>query len=219
MTLKYPAIIILAANILYAQYNPGKYNGSVDSRDFNELKGAVSLQVVLSDMKIDSIKISGYDFDIYHKVHGPLALSAKKSIPRKVLSGQSIKVDGVSGATVSSNSILLAIARALEKGYGGKLADGTFRGAAAGRKDTSHSGTIIVSVQILDGSITGITIDSIDQVTDHVRWEHYVKKAIRVIPDSVIRSQSLNVDAVSQATNTSNAILLAIARALENAFR
>jgi uncharacterized protein with FMN-binding domain len=213
----FPIIFFLITRVSLSQFTPGTYSGSSNSRDFNELKGTVKLKVYLSAARIDSIKVTEFDHDIYHKIYGPLALEAKNSLPEKVLARQSISVDGISGATISSNSILLGIARALEKGRRGVLKDGLYKGSTCGRKDAIHSGIINLRLEISSGKISGITIDSLDQVTDHKRWGYYVKKAIRDIPDAVMRRQSLEIDAVSQATNTSNAILLAIARALEKA--
>jgi len=206
---------MLVSNLLFAQYSPGKYNGSVDSRDFNDLSGKVSIQVFLSSSRIDSVELIEFDHDIYHKIHGPLAIEAKNFIPERVIDEQSINVDGITGATISSNSILLGVARAVK----GNFKDGTFSGSAIGRRDKHHSGIINIRVDILNNKISSIEIDSIDQVTDHKKWGYYIERAFREIPESVISRQSLDVDAISQATNTSNAILLAIARALENVLK
>jgi uncharacterized protein with FMN-binding domain len=213
----FPVIFLLITRVSLAQFTPGTYSGFSDSRDFNELRGTVNLKVYLSAARIDSIEVTGFDHDIYHKIYGPLALKAKNSLPKEVLDRQSISVDGISGATISSNSILLAIARALEKGRSAVLKDGLYTGSSRGRKDDAHSGIINLKLAVSDSKISSITFDSIDQVTDHKRWGYYVKKAIKDIPDAVLSRQSLEVDAVSQATNTSHAILLAVARALEKA--
>jgi uncharacterized protein with FMN-binding domain len=211
--------VIFLSTDLSAQYIAGSYEGSADGQDFNELSGIVSLKVFLSPSHIDSILVIEFDQDIYHKVYGPPAIDAKTSIPQIVIARQSIDVDAVSGATISSNALLLSIARALEKGTEVKLLDGIYRGSAQGRKDSSHSGIITVSVEITNNRIANIRIDTIDQVTDHKRWGYYVEKAIKVIPETVIKRQSVDIDAVSQATNTSNSILLAISKALENALK
>lgn len=210
---------ILFSNLLSAQYLTGKYQAEVKSRSFNDCKGDVTVEVHLEGSIVDSVKIIVFDHDIYHKIHGPLAIEAKKTIPGEVIAKQSITVDGITGATISSNSILLGIARAVEKGIKGNFKDGTFNGRALGRKDEHHSGIINISLVIMNSNISSIKIDSIDQITDHKRWGYYVERSIKEIPDSVISSQSLDVDAISGATNTSNAILLAVARALENALK
>ncbi len=212
-------IAVYLSMSISAQYNPGTYEGMVNGQDFNELSGIVSINVILSASHIDTITVTKFNQDIYHRVYGPPALDAKRSIPAIVLSRQSVDVDVVSGATLSSNSLLLSIARAIEKGVAGNFSDGKYSGSAQGRKDDGHSGIINVSLEISNNSITGIQIDTMDQITDHKRWGYYVKKAIKEIPDSVISRQSVEIDAVSQATNTSNALLLAIAKALEKAIK
>ena len=210
---------LLLSNLSVAQYIPGKYIGTVDSRDFNDLNGKVSIQIYLSNTRVDSLELVEFDHDIYHKIHGPAAIKSKNTIPGEVITKQSIAVDGITGATISSNSILLGIARAVEKGFDGKLNDGIYTGTARGRKDAHHSGIIGIRLIIRNNKISNIEVDSVDQTTNHKRWGYYVEKAIKDIPNSVISSQSLKVDAISQATNTSNAILLAVARALEKALQ
>ena len=94
-----------------------------------------------------------YDHDIYHKIHGPLAIEAKNVIHLRVIDEQSVGVDGITGATISSNSILLSIARAVEEGFDGQFTDGVYSGYAIGRKDAHYAGIITVGVVILNNKI------------------------------------------------------------------
>ena len=146
---------LLLSNLSVAQFIPGKYAGIVDSQDFNDLKGDVNIQVYLSGTRMDSLEIIEFDYDIYHKIHGPLAIEAKSSIPMRVIDEQSVDVDGITGATISSNSILLGIARAVEKGIKGNFKDGSFSGSAIGRRDKHHSGIINIRLHASKRSFVG----------------------------------------------------------------
>lgn len=72
-----------------------------------------------------------------------------------------------------------------------------------------YQGTIKVSVGIEDGKITKI------DVTDHSEDFEWYSKAKNPIIDSVIETQSSDVDVVSGATYTSEGIINAISNALE----
>ena len=105
---------LLLSNLSVAQYIPGKYIGTVDSRDFNDLNGKVSIQIYLSNTRVDSLELVEFDHDIYHKIHGPAAIKSKNTTPGEVITKQSISVDGITGATTSRKMFTKAIESALE---------------------------------------------------------------------------------------------------------
>lgn len=84
-------------------------------------------------------------------------------------------------------------------------ADGTYTGSAEGYQDT-----ITVEVVVTDGNIETITI--VEANDD----EPFITNAEGVI-DSIISSQSTDVDVVSGATYSSKGIIKAVANALKNA--
>jgi uncharacterized protein with FMN-binding domain len=87
----------------------------------------------------------------------------------------------------------------------GQYTDGTYTGSAFGfRGDTT------VSVTVENGYITDVTVLS---YTDDKK---YFDKAVDSVIADIIKSQDVNVDAVSGATFSSNGIMNAVADALSN---
>ena len=128
-----------------------------------------------------------------------------------ILEKQSPDVDTVSGATYSSRGIIDAVKNALtgetEDAFTiGKgdfdIADGTYTGSAQG-----YSGTVTVSVKVENRTITAIDIVSQSDT------ESYFERAKGVIR-TILAGQTVNVDAVSGATFSSNGIINAVKNAL-----
>ena len=87
------------------------------------------------------------------------------------------------------------------------MADGTYTGTGTGLR-----GQIQVSVAVKNGKITDITIDSYQDD------QQFFERAESTVIDEIISNQSVNVDAVSGATYSSNGITEAVADALGESF-
>lgn len=87
-----------------------------------------------------------------------------------------------------------------------KFTEGTFKGEAEGK-----NGPIVVEVTFSKDKIEKI------EVVEHHETEGLSDKSIREIPVSVVEYQSLGVDTVSGASLTNDALLTAIAQAVEEA--
>ena len=68
-----------------------------------------------------------------------------------------------------------------------------------------------MEVTVDDTSIVSVT------VTEHAETAGISDPAIERVPASIVEAQSVEVDTVSGATNTSNAIIAAVTAALEQA--
>lgn len=88
------------------EVNDGNYRGSYRGNKFVK----VVVEVKVKDHVIEEIKLVKHDNGLGGKA---------EVIPDKVIKAQSLKVDVVSGATVSSKTILKAIETALKKGIEG----------------------------------------------------------------------------------------------------
>ena len=150
----------------------------------------------------------------------------------KIIKGQTLDVDTVSGATYSSRGIISAVKNALtgekDSGTTGQSQSGS--GAAAGSstsvaavedpsayKDgtyygtgTGFGGTLKVKVEISGGKITSI------QIMENQDGSEYISKASALI-NTIIQNQSTNVDTVSGATYSSVGIIQAVRNALSQA--
>lgn len=88
-------------------YKPGTYTAEADGRN-----SVVKVEVTFSDSKIEDIKI------ISHSETAGLGDTAMEKIKELILSDQTLAVDTITGATVSSNAILLAVEDAVKQAGG-----------------------------------------------------------------------------------------------------
>lgn len=158
---------------------------------------------------------------------------ALEAMPADMLARNTVEVDGVSGATVTSKAILKAAGEALAQSgvvlqpvdapavaqnmtpgiyYGeefGKWKEGTIEGERFG------SPAIIaptrVAVEVDQTSILSVTVESCDDTPG------FIEPCIERIPAAIVAAQSVNVDVVTGATMTSQAIIAGVEKALVEA--
>ena len=182
---------------------PGTYTGTADGHN-----GKVKVEVIVTEAGISEVKVLSHDETEY------ISDPAIEKIPLAIVEKQSVEVDAIASATVTSKAIMAAVKDALsgsdaeggDEGSAEKtpltLTPGTFEGTAKG-----HNGDIKVTVTVGD---TGIT----DIKASHEETEYIGDVAIEKITASIIESQSLEIDAISNATVTSKAFLEAVGNAL-----
>jgi len=199
-----------------AMYKPGTYKASAIGKESKGHSGIVELEVEVSESKIESINILSYEQSMDHRKYGPLVKKAQLEIPSSIINKQTVNVDGIVKATISSDAIKLAVAKALLKATI-KYTPGTYKGFATGKKGKGYDGNVEVEVKVSESRIEDIKVITYQQSIDHKRYGPSVKKAKDIIPDEIIKKQSLDVDAIAKATISSIAIQLAVANALEKA--
>lgn len=187
--------------------------------------GDITVSVQIKDKQIVSI-------DIISSSDDEAFFTRAKAVIDKIIEGQTLDVDTVSGATFSSRGIINAVKNALtgekdinETGQaqsGGSAVTGSSTSVAAveepdGYKDgiyygtgTGFGGPLKVKVEISDGKITSI------QIVENSDGRSYISKASALI-SSIISKQSTNVDTVSGATYSSVGIIQAVRDALSHA--
>ena len=205
-------------------YKDGTYTAQAEGFD-----GPVKVTVTIKNGKITVITNTNTDTKEYFG-------KAWAKIRPAILKKQAVYgVDTVSGATFSSNGILEATQKALEKAAVKKTTsptptptaapapvkpdtgdssdtdnklykDGTYSGQARG-----YSGFVIITLTIKDGKITEVNNTNSDTMS-------YFRKAWRHLQPSILEKQSADgIDTVSGATFSSNGILEAARSALESA--
>lgn len=80
-------------------YKAGTYTASTDGKN-----GPIEVEVTFSDHKIESVKVVNFN-----ETEGVSDASVEK-IPADIVKNQSLKIDAISGATVTSDAILAAVA-------------------------------------------------------------------------------------------------------------
>lgn len=88
-----------------AIYQAGTYQGTSE----NGRNGAITVEVSVSDTKIESVKV------IEHQETAGITDTAITRIPEEIVSNQTLAVDTVAGATITSEALLEASKNALEK--------------------------------------------------------------------------------------------------------
>ena len=188
--------------------------------------GDITVSVLIKDKQIVSI-------DILSSSDDAAFFTRAKAVIDKIIEGQTLDVDTVSGATFSSRGIISAVKNALtgekdtsetgqaQSGQTGAAAgsstsvaqvedaaaykDGTYYGSGTG-----FGGPLKVMVEISGGKIASI------QIVENSDESDYISKAASLI-DSIIATQSTNVDTVSGATYSSVGIIQAVRDALSQA--
>ena len=187
--------------------------------------GDITVAVQIKDKQIVAI-------DILSSSDDAAFFKRAQAVIDKIIEGQTLDVDTVSGATYSSRGIISAVKNALtgekDSGTTGQSQSGS--GAAAGSstsvqavedpsayKDgtyygtgTGFGGTLKVKVEISGGKITSI------QIMENQDGSEYISKASALI-NTIIQNQSTNVDTVSGATYSSVGIIQAVRNALSQA--
>jgi len=172
--------------------------------------GDVTVEVTVNGNKIASVEV------IDHQETKGIATPAIENLPEMIVDAQSTDIDGVAGATLTSNAILEAVDDALsqtdaeieaqEVVYEKVLTPGTYTGTGHG-----HHSDITVEVTFSSDTIDEITVT---ECGDNM---HIADAAIERIPTAIIENQSIAVDTVTGATFTSRAILTAVEDAIVQA--
>ena len=204
-----------AENNAEGNFQNGIYTGTGEG-----YRGKVTVTVKVADGKITELVLDDYADDKSYMER------AKNRIFQEMISRQNTDVDTVSGATYSSNGLIEAVNKVLgnEEGEGKKpeqeesedkqsfieagrfqnLTDGIYTGSA-----DAFRGDVEVQVTVEKQKVTDISILS------YCDTEEYFFRAAPAVIEQMKAEQSLNVDAVSGATYSSNGIIHAVANALE----
>ncbi len=130
------AIVIIVIMVITQQNRGSSVMGTGTADGFGG-KDAISVTITLKDGKIADVKASG------PKETEGIGSVAVEKMPAEMVAGNTINVDGVSGATVSSTGILKAAEEAL-KAAGVNPAD--FKGASVAKVEDKTYDTDIVIV-------------------------------------------------------------------------
>ena len=197
------ALVLFAGNTMMgkgmaAGLADGTYQGLSDAG----MHPGLIVEVVVAGEQVTDVKV------LSHGETPGISDPAIAGMPANIIAAQSTEIDGVSGATMTSNAIKEAVANALAAGPGYKVpvayADGTYEGSS---DEGMHPG-LKVSVVVTDGKISEV------KVIAHEETEGISDPAIAGVPTAIVESGSPDVDVVSGATYTSKAIIDAVKKAL-----
>lgn len=190
-------------------YTAGTYTATVDGHN-----GKLTVEVTFTDSAIESVAVTE------HAETAGIADSALNNVPAAIVVEQSLNVDTISGATVTSKAIIAGVTACVEQAganpadlqtdiaaeYRKNLTAGTYTAAKHGH----HSDVVVETV---------VTNDTIQSVTIVSEGESYniADLVFETIPDAIVANQSIGLDAVTGATYTTRAVLSAVESCLMQA--
>lgn len=104
-----PSCAMLFKTHYMDRLNFGEFKDGIYTGDDSVLLCSVKLNVEIKDNKIKDIKILNKFFT------WPIAMGAYEEIPERIIKEQSLDVDAITMATLSSNNVKKAVLNALEK--------------------------------------------------------------------------------------------------------
>ncbi|MFW6269474.1 MAG: FMN-binding protein [Bacillota bacterium] len=170
--------------------------------------GDVEVEVVMEGEKIKEVKVVSNDET------PDIAGDAIEQLPQKIVEEQDYEVDSVSGATRTSEAIKEAVKSAVEKSEdkessSAESADDKTEEVLKGTGE-GYGGDVEVEVVMEGEKIKEVKVVSNDETPD------IAGDAIEQLPQKIVEEQDYEVDSVSGATRTSEAIKEAVQDALEN---
>lgn len=192
-----------------AQYKAGTYTATVDGRN-----GPLTMEGVFTEDAIESLTVTS------HSETEGISDGAIQDLPQQIVDAQSLQVDAVAGATITSEAVIAAVkdlveqaggdVQALENAgtaeYSKAMTAGTYTATARG-----HHSDVTVEVTVSDEAIESVTVVADDETYN------ISDAAIDTVPGRIVEHQSVNVDGVAGATMTSQAILNAVRDCIEQA--
>ena len=187
-----------------AIYTAGTYTGSSAGHS-----GDVMVEAVFSDSAIEAVTI---DASNETESYGGAAV---EELTTQFLDAQSADIDGVTGATETSEAAKRAMQQAIDQALGtqketAELTDGTYIAKAS---SYGTKGQMEGEVTIEDGKIKDIVITS-ESDSQTGQWFGVAQE--KLIP-RIIEAQSLGVDSITGATTSSGAIKSIVSQAIEQA--
>lgn len=194
------------------KFPAGTYTGKAPGKN-----GDVTVEVTLTSDAIKEVKVTD------HQETAGISDPAIEAVPGEIVDAQSLKVDTVSGATITSQAIIDAAKAALESAGVDpeSLGDGaastgenvavTYKAGKYTGESSGYNGPVKVDVTFKEDGIESI------EVAESVETEHVGTVAYDILIDEMIEANGSGVDVVSGATFTSLALKNAVADAAEKA--
>ena len=169
---------------------------TVDGRN-----GPIVLEVTVDGDAITDVQV------LEHSETVGVGAVAVEWLPGRIVEAGSADVDGVSGATITSDAIKTAVEAAVDVAKNGYPEGPVIVQITADGKN----GPIVLEVMVEDGVVTDV------KVLEHSETVGVGAVAVDWLPGRIVEAGSPDVDGVSGATITSDAIKAAVAQALDMA--
>lgn len=190
-------------------YVPGTYTASAPGHN-----GDVTVAVTFSEDAIEQVEV------VSQKETASIAASPLAYIPRTIVDGQSLNIDGFSGATFTSRAIVEAAADCVKQAGADpdalreapkapestELVAGTYTASSHG-----HHSDVEIEVQLAADGIESINVTGCGETFN------LADLAVTDLPERIVAAQSTGVDVVTGATYTSRALMTALESCIDQA--
>ena len=196
--------MIMPACGMAAAYTPGTYEAEATG-----MMGPVKVTVTVSETEITDIiaDVSGETESI--------AAPVPEALKSAILAAQSAEVDGVAGATMTSNAIKAAVQKCLDEAAGATAWDGTYTAGTYTAAAKGRNGDVTVEVTFTENAIADVKVVS---HAENLGLGYGVPNApLDTFPGKIVENQSLAIDVVTNATVSGNAVIAAVADAVAQA--
>lgn len=173
--------------------------------------GVVDVTVTFQDGKITNVEAVGKDET------PSLGGVAIEQLPAKIVEAQGIEVDGVSGATVTSEAIKTAVAEAIAESKGESAGNIPEVKMTAGSYTAQASGFSLLQPLTVTVTVSETAIESIEVSDDNAETYPFLKAAKDKLIPRMLENQSVKIDSITGCTGSSTGIKLATEAALKEA--
>ena len=167
--------------------------------------GVVSVKLTMTDGTITEVVING------EKETPTVGGKAIEALSAAMLASRSVDVDAITGATVTSDAVLLAAKSAYNQIMGVQQSDVAMTAGTYTATANSYGGPLSLAVTVSENAITGI------EVIENFDTFSIGSIAIDTLPKEIIENQTMGVDTVTGASVTTNAIKSAVRDCLTQA--
>lgn len=205
------ALLLSGCSNTAASGSAGKYTAGTYEATAQGYGGSVTVTMTVDADSITDVKAVGEN-----ETEG-VGSKAIEQLPGAILGAQSCEVDGIAGATFSSDAVLAAAKDCLAQASGTqaepasvKMAPGTYTGQGTGFR---VSEPITVNVTVSENEILDIQVDQVNTSEK----PSILQSVVDLMLPRILENQSVAVDAITGATASSNGVKQAITDALTQA--
>lgn len=171
--------------------------------------GAVTVQVTFADGVITAVTV-----DAPNETAG-IGSKAADELPAKIVAAGNADVDGVSGATITSDAIKTAVRAAIKAHNGEEAAPVALTAGVYTATVKAHNGDMTVEVTVDETAITNVAVTAHGETFGIGYGSFYCP--IDKLPAQIVEHQTVSVDTITGATVTSAAIKSAVRDCLTQA--
>lgn len=162
--------------------------------------GPVTVSVEMDGDTITAVEI------LEHEESPGYSDQAISDIPPAIVEANSTDIEVISGASVSSNAIMEAVDNAIASGDSNASAP---EGDTVTVEVEGHNGPVVVDVTFDGDNISAV------EIVEHEESPGYSDAPLEEIPAAIVEANSTDVEVISGASVTSNAIIDAVNLALD----